>query len=403
MVSLWILVLFLCGIGIPIQAQFIPTFWFTQELDHFNTQDNTTFQQRYYVYDGFWNGTGPVFFYLGAEIATDPTSLNYTSLNEWGSELGALLVSAEHRYYGESLPFGPNPTPTELGYLTVDQALEDYVQIILAVIEQYNATNLPVFSFGGSYGGLLSSASRVRYPNVYWGAYATGAPVNLNIADPSLYFNATSYAYLLQDKQAGAIIQEGFQAMVTMIQTQNGRDELQALFKLCNPLNTEEDGWNFLFWAQWGFVGPAEFNYWYPGGLYGIPYPLQHMSAILTNSTYNSSLEAVAAGVVFSWNFTGVWLNPPCFPTLNIYEMAGPTGVGLYQFTYQICSQVYIPSGSNGVTDLFYKTNQTLILEGVFQFCQDKYGVTPDLSTGRQFFCLILLPIFPILVFNRFV
>ena len=92
-------------------------------------------------------------------------------------------MAAEHRFYGDSLPFGPNPTPEQLGYLVVDQAyvsslliplssllhfisflfyfifyfiyifclfydcsLEDYVMITLAVQQQYNATVLTKYN-----------------------------------------------------------------------------------------------------------------------------------------------------------------------------------------------------------------------------------------------------------------
>ena len=38
------------------------------------------------------------------------------------------------------------------------------------------------------------------------------------------------------------------------------------------------------------------------------------------------------------------------------------------------------------MTDLFYQTNQTYILENFFQFCKAKYGVTPDLDYWKDNF-----------------
>jgi hypothetical protein len=32
-----------------------------------------------------------------------------------------LLIAAEHRYYGNTRPFGDNPTPEQLGWLSVEQ------------------------------------------------------------------------------------------------------------------------------------------------------------------------------------------------------------------------------------------------------------------------------------------
>ena len=42
---------------------------------------------------------------------------------------GAAMVFAEHRYYGESTPF-PDGTSDCLRWLTTDQALADYAQLI---------------------------------------------------------------------------------------------------------------------------------------------------------------------------------------------------------------------------------------------------------------------------------
>lgn len=86
-------------------------------------------------------------------------------------DFGALLIFAEHRYYGESFPSGNKSfgDPKYAGYLNSYQALADYVKLIeyLKSDTKYNAS--PVITFGGSYGGMLSAWIRMKYPHVVHG------------------------------------------------------------------------------------------------------------------------------------------------------------------------------------------------------------------------------------------
>jgi hypothetical protein len=47
----------------------VQTGYFSQQLNHFNPLSNTTYQQRYYTNNQFWNGSvhAPVFLYVGGE------------------------------------------------------------------------------------------------------------------------------------------------------------------------------------------------------------------------------------------------------------------------------------------------------------------------------------------------
>lgn len=84
----------------------------------------------------------------------------------------ALLVFAEHRYYGKSMPF-ENKTyysdPKYMGYLNAEQALVDFVDLISYLKTKPNMRNSPVIVFGGSYGGMLSAWFRMKYPHIVQG------------------------------------------------------------------------------------------------------------------------------------------------------------------------------------------------------------------------------------------
>ena len=85
--------------------------YFTQRINHFgptaststrNSGGDTTFQQRYYISDASYQPGGPLLFYFGNE-ADVTLYVNATGLMwENAPALNALVVFAEHRYYGQS-------------------------------------------------------------------------------------------------------------------------------------------------------------------------------------------------------------------------------------------------------------------------------------------------------------
>ena len=85
---------------------------------------------------------------------------------ENAEEHGAMLVFAEHRYYGKSFPTKVKDT---LKYLSHEQALADYAKLLLDIKAEYGimANESVTISFGGSYGGKLSAWFRLKYPHMY--------------------------------------------------------------------------------------------------------------------------------------------------------------------------------------------------------------------------------------------
>uniref|UniRef100_A0A0E0LE05 Lysosomal Pro-X carboxypeptidase n=1 Tax=Oryza punctata TaxID=4537 RepID=A0A0E0LE05_ORYPU len=203
--------------------------YFPQELDHFTFTPNASavFYQKYLVNDTFWRRSssaaageppaGPIFVYTGNEGDIEWFATNTGFMFDIAPKFGALL----HRFYGESKPFGndSNSSPEKLGYLTSTQALADFAILITSLKHNLSAVSSPVVVFGGSYGGMLASWFRLKYPHVTIGAVASSAPIlQFDYITPwSSFYDAVSQDYkmckIIDGFPAGAdIVDKAFAA-----------------------------------------------------------------------------------------------------------------------------------------------------------------------------------------------
>ena len=152
-------------------------------IDHFSNE-NSTFKQRYYVNAEHWDKKGPVFFSIGGEGTLSSSSVTSGYINSLGKNYSALIISLEHRFYGESIPNG-NALTENYQYLTVEQALAD-----LSTFTDYyksqdeDAATAKWFAFGGSYPGALASWYRMAYPDQTVGSLSSSGVVNCIVDFP---------------------------------------------------------------------------------------------------------------------------------------------------------------------------------------------------------------------------
>ena len=250
-----------------------------QYIDHFGFAEAGTFSQRYLVNAQYWrppthkDGPGPIFFYCGNEGYIETFAGNSGFMFDIAGEYGALLLFAEHRYYGHSFPFGSAEAAydnvTSLQFLTSEQALADFAQFLTwyksdpSTLCQGACVDVPVIGFGGSYGGMLSSWMRIKYPHVLAGAIAASAPIwqFYGLVAPTVYNSIVTRDYTLDTPHCAAGIQKGWDILEHMAQSDEGLQALTELYRPCNTstFTAESAGsiWDFLSEA-FGYMAMAE-------------------------------------------------------------------------------------------------------------------------------------------------
>ena len=133
-------------------------------------------------------------------------------------QVGAYAIYAEHRYFGDSLPFGNSSyNRKNLPYLTANQALEDFAQVIRYYkTEVLHCPDCPVIAYGGSYCGELAAWMRMRHPDLVHGAMASSAPIRYysSVIDPEAWYAKSTQVYNESATPGSAdIIKEGFKRL----------------------------------------------------------------------------------------------------------------------------------------------------------------------------------------------
>ena len=161
--------------------------WTTFRFDKVAT---SKWLQRYLYNDKFWGVTGsvkfqlpgncpgPILFYSGNE---GPIEAFYSSngfMQELASAWGGLDFG-EHRYMENPYHSVKILCSKNALYLSTEQATADYATLLteLKTTILENAASCPVISFGGSYGGTLTTYFRLKYPQVVIGGLAASAPI----------------------------------------------------------------------------------------------------------------------------------------------------------------------------------------------------------------------------------
>ncbi|XP_073838546.1 putative serine protease K12H4.7 [Musca autumnalis] len=233
-----------------IESRAVQTEWITQKLDHFDENEDRTWQMRYMVNDEYFEEGGPMIMYLGGEWAISPGSISSGIITDMAKEHKGILFYTEHRYYGESKPTD-NLLPENLKYLHVKQALADLAHFIRYKRETVPAlANSKVIMAGGSYSATMVVWFKKLYPELLNGGWASSAPI---LAKVNFYEYKEVVGKALKElgsEQCYTRVQNGIAELEAMFAGKRSA-EAKAMLKLCNSFDHNND---LDLWSLFGTI-----------------------------------------------------------------------------------------------------------------------------------------------------
>jgi len=360
------------------------TYYIWVPFDHTNPDDNRTFQLTVLVYDKYFTGNGPIFFCAGGEAPVRGGYDHNGFMFETGQPLGAFMLFPEHRFYGQSLPFGLNSyTPDRITKLTIEQAMADYILVIEWAKKKWNIDDTtPLISFGGSYPGDLTAYLRVAYPDIIDAGMASSAPLRYHagMVAGGAFFQVCTQDFGRKDPRCPALVQTAFNQILALAATPEGRIEITTKLQLCGALEPGPAPLRLLaLWIENAFATLGMENYPYP--LYGLPaWPAEYACSVMLS--IQDPIVALSQTVGVVYNSSAPWI--PCFNiSEEYYPCADITGCGggvgdpdAMSWDYQSCTEIVSNVDTNNVTDPFPPAPYDF--DALVAYCKKTWNAVPN-------------------------
>ncbi|CBI17110.3 unnamed protein product, partial [Vitis vinifera] len=272
----------------------------------------------------------------------------------------ALLVYIEHRYCGKSIPFGSREEALKnasiRGYFNSAQAIADYAEVLIYIKKKLLAENSPVIVVGGSYGGMLASWFRLKYPHVALGVLASSAPILYfeDITPQNGYYSIVTKDFREASESCYKTIRESWSEIDRVASEPNGISILSKKFRTCDRLNNSDELKDYLDTI---YCTAAQYN--------DPPmYPVTMACSGIDGAPEGSDiLSRIFAGVVA---YGG---NSSCYTTSH-----NPTETS-EGWAWQTCSEMVMPIGRGDNDTMFPPAPFNLTT--FIQECTSIYGVSP--------------------------
>uniref|UniRef100_A0A6N2L602 Serine carboxypeptidase S28 family protein n=1 Tax=Salix viminalis TaxID=40686 RepID=A0A6N2L602_SALVM len=345
------------------------TFFYNQTLDHFNYRHESydTFPQKYLINSKYWGGSdtdcsAPIFVYLGAEAPINGSLDTIGFLVDTAVHFKSLLAYVEHRYYGESIPFGDEAfkNASTLGYFNSAQAIADYAEIIIDIKKTFQAENAPVIVIGGSYGGMLASWLRLKYPHIALGALASSAPVLYfdDITPQDGFYSIVSKGFREASETCYQTIRESWDVIDEVASKPDGLSELSERFNTCATLASAAVLKTHLIEM---YISAAQYN--------APPtYPVNKVCGGIDGGGFGDDVLAKIFGGLVAYKGNG-----PCYVNAPAYQSALPGG----------CSEMVMPFGF-GKDSMFQP--KPFDIEAYIERCKQTYGVPPRVDWVTSYY-----------------
>ncbi|CAJ0941657.1 unnamed protein product, partial [Mesorhabditis belari] len=367
-------------------------FFFEVPLDHFAYASTNVFKIRCELNLDHYVDGGPIFFYPGNEGTITGFMTATGIMWDLAANFNAAVLFAEHRYYGASSPFGKEndyKNVATMAYLTSEQALADYAQLLISLKggntayagKTFNSTNKVVL-FGGSYGGMLAAWFRMKYPHLAVGAWASSAPLkyfNEGGVDWGAFDDVTTRTFI----DSGASynnVKNGWTALRNLAKTTDGQKFLNDLFNVTDnsTIKDSASGENLVGYVREAIEYMAMVDYPYETNfLEPMPgFPVKVASQFLKDEGNWTDKELAimlfkASNIYYNYYNDSSYqacLDPEKCGDPGTSELGDPLG-----WPWQECTEIVIEQCARN-SSFFFDECTDRPLELLYQMCNDTFG-----------------------------
>jgi pimeloyl-ACP methyl ester carboxylesterase len=207
-------------------------------VDHFSPQDNRTVQFHYRLNLDYYHVDGPIFIFVNGLEGTTTRWIESGLVVDVAREVGAALVTADHRYMGLNIPT-ETATFEDMRFLSVDQAVADiavFVETMLDHLGKIDATN--VILWGTGYGAAISVFARARYPHLIDAVFSSSGTFRAEVFDTSYHDNLSANIQYHGSYECHARVKNAFEVLKYLFENNQG-DYIRERLRLCNDVNPQ--------------------------------------------------------------------------------------------------------------------------------------------------------------------